>query len=748
MLKIFTPQTKAQKDRAVMFETDSRMAKYSRRGLVLSFIAYLLCLSLGQFYQQAPRLAILLGIGVLLTTLLRAYFLFRFDALYARAPGRWRNYYFLVSIIGAAWWGITIFTITLKLGMKHETPILFLYSAVFYSSVANVFAPYRRFLAIYLILGQFPLALAAAALGTFEGYLYAGMMVVLMMLLNNQGEVTSRSYWERIEAIFALNEKTKGLEEQQRGTLAAVDFKNEFLNNLGLEFRTSLNDLLGSLSLLEDSSLDERQRELLSIAEKVAERQLDLINNVVDFSKISNKELLLDVSVFNLRHFLESLVEDLADDAHQQGVEFNYGFDADLPARVKGDVVRLGQILSNLSSHIIKFSERGSVQLRAGFQRESDSAGRLDITVSDEGGLNGTEQEMALDPNAKCETTQAGMGLSISICKALAECMGGSVNMLSQTDGGKLFSFSISLDMASSRPQPLNSPPKLRGRRLLIVEESGKTLEALADELRSWDLQVKAIADYTAARQELLAAAAADNHYHCVLLSGALNNLDLLDYSKALSDETPLQGLKQIFALSHSQQMQPQVKQMIEANSSLALIGKPAMRQPLLESLGRLLCDISTNTESDDGKHDHSQGIGQRVLLVEDHRVNQMVAKGMLEKLGYQVKVANNGIEAVQLFSPDAVDIILMDCQMPEMDGFAATQEIRRLESLASDDKTHTPVIAMTAHTAEGDQSRCLAAGMDDYLAKPVRYDELEARLRRWLGTSIESTASGEVEPQ
>jgi signal transduction histidine kinase len=263
MFLFFTPTTKVQKDRRVMRDTDARVAKYSRRGLVLNFIVFALCLFFGDFSDREHSLAIVLITGLLLVTLLRSYYLFRFDVLYARAPSRWRNQYFVASCLGAAWWSFILVSLTSTQGMRDETLIMWLYSVVFYSSVANVFAPYRRFLTLYLFIGQVPAAVTAILLGTVEGYLYGFIMLMFFFMLSHQAKVTSIAYWERLEANFTLREHARGLEHEQRSSQEASELKNEFLSHLGKEFRTSLSDILGTLTLINDEQLSESQRELL-----------------------------------------------------------------------------------------------------------------------------------------------------------------------------------------------------------------------------------------------------------------------------------------------------------------------------------------------------------------------------------------------------------------------------------------------------------------------------------------------------
>ncbi len=218
MLQLFVPTSKVQKDRRIMRDTDARVAKYSRRGLVLNFIVAVSCLTFGEFFRQYQTLAITLIVGLLLLTLLRAYYLFRFDSLYSRAPARWRNQYFAASFLGAGWWAFILVSLTWLQGMRDETLVMWLYSVVFYSSVANVFAPYRRFLTTYLFIGLVPAGLTAISLLDVEGYLYGSIMLVFYVMLSHQAKVTSNTYWERLEANHALRERAKGLEFEQRSS--------------------------------------------------------------------------------------------------------------------------------------------------------------------------------------------------------------------------------------------------------------------------------------------------------------------------------------------------------------------------------------------------------------------------------------------------------------------------------------------------------------------------------------------------
>lgn len=726
MLQFFTPTHKVQKDRKLMHETDSRIAKYSRRGLILNFLIFVLCLYFGNFFQAEQDLAIFLVTGLLLVTLLRSYFLFRFEVHYARAPGRWRSQYFFVSFLGAAWWSIILVSLTWVLGMRDETLIMWLYSVVFYSSVANVFAPYQRFLSYYLFIGQVPAAITAILLGAIEGasdgYLYGIIMLMFYYMLNHQGRMTASAYWQRLEANFALRERAKGLEDEKLDSQAAMNLNNEFLSRLGRELRTSLNDILGSLSLIDNTQLGDEQRELLRLGIKAGERQLDLVNNVADYAKISARELVLDQVIFNLRRNLEIMVEDLAVEASQQGVEVHYIFDPDMPVRVRGDATRMTQVISNLLGHAIHFSELGQIVLKADYLRGANSRDTLRVTIIDEGRRYKSEQD---------DTHQAEDSLNLAICKSLAECMGGSVTTATD-EGGQQTVIDISLESTGKQSQQLVSNPKMLEKRILLVDEPAQTIEPVCAELKRWGMLVE-LSTADEAEALLLDNASGEQAFDVVLIHSAAAESDTLELSSRLANNPSLKNLKQILALNPSKDA-PHLRQShLVDYPNVRMVSRPVARQALYDSINALLFDIDVDYSNSDNADNKAFGRGQKILLVDDHRVNQMVAEGMLKKLGYSVTLANNGREATELWQTESFELVLMDCQMPEMDGYEATREIRQLETVATGE-SHIPIIAMTAHAADGDQARCLGAGMDDYLVKPVRLGELQLRLKRWLG--------------
>lgn len=740
--QLFVPNSKVQKDRAIMRETDERLAKYGRRGLVLNLAAYLLCVAIGYMQTIAPMMTVALTVGLLLITSLRGYYLFRFESLYARAPARWRNQYFLVTFLGAIWWSVIMVSFTVTLGMVGEVPILWLYTIVFFSTTAYGISPYRIFCQSYQIIALLPVAVSALWVGGLDGYMYAITMFVFLGLLNVQTKSMSINYWERLESNFSLKQKAKDLEAEKRDSEASVELNNEFLTNLGQEFRTSLNDVLGGLALLKDSNLSGNQMDLLQLTEKASLRQLDLVTNVMDFARIANHQLVLDISVFNLRQQLEAWITTLAVEAHQQKVELDYTFDDDLPQRVRGDAQRLEQIFSSMLANALKFSEHGHVMVEARFERKDGKRGELKLTVTDVGSItNSAVDNNQFDAFAHIETTKLGSGLWLAICRGLVECMDGDMGIIDDPELGHRLWLTLDLEIANNQPASINHNPRLHSRRVLVLESNPVGDKNVAEQMESWGVLVELAANTEIALQRLDAAANTEHAFDAILLSPIASNFadikanteGVIKFSRQLREDKAHQNLKQILLCSHHDNTLNQQQDYQENTALIRLLHRPVMRQTLHDNLATLLLGAEEINEKAGHEHDHNLGIGRTVLLVEDHRVNQMVAEGMLKKLGYNVKLAVNGREALSQFEGDDVDLILMDCQMPEMDGFEATREIRlREQDKATDERI--PILAMTAHAAEGDEALCLAAGMDDYLVKPVRYDQLEARLKRWLG--------------
>ena len=727
-MRFFQPQSKVQKDRTIMRETDERMAKYSRRGLIVNILAYLLCFSLGYMTVIAPTLSIVLTVGLMVITSVRGYFLIRFDSIYSCAPARWRNIYFISTLIGTVWWSAILVSFTLVLGMVGETPVLWIYTVISLSTTIHATAPYRTFSRLFQLIALLPVALSGFYIGGFEGYMYGLMMLVFLAMQEYQVGNLSDLHWQRLESNHALKQKAQTLEAEKRDTEASFDLSADFLESLGHEFRTSLNDIMGSLSLLTESKEEHQQSELLNMAAKACERQLDLVNNVADFSRINSRQLVLDHSVINLRIQLESIITAVGIEAAQQGVELDYRIAADLPLRISADGKRLTQIIKNLLTNTVQFSEQGRVHIDVQLERLADNHGQLYVMISDQ--LTHAE-DINLEGSQE-RTTAHASGLWLSICRGLSECMNGSLEVYSEAGQNSYYRLAIPVEIASNQPATFKSNPKLQGRQIAIFDPGKLLGQGHLVELEAWGLLVEPLRSVENINDNIDQLIQAEHSLGALIWveNNSAESVELL----SLIDTFPQLSILYVSGANEETPASPQCY----------ALDRPLMRKPLHDFLCLILLNKPLET-SYELKPNTSKPTNLQVLLVEDHRVNQMVAEAMLKKLGYQVHLAANGLEALQMYEQAEIDLILMDCQMPEMDGYEATRRIRELER-ASDSGSRVPILAMTAHTTEEDTSLCFTSGMDDCLAKPVRCDDLDTHLVRWLGQTTADTTSNSLE--
>ncbi len=722
MLELFKPETKVQRDRKIMRETDARMAKYSRRGIMFTFFVFVIALLVGSFYDEYTELALMLACGLLLLTLLRSYLLFRFDVLYARGPSRWRNVYFFASFCGAILWSVILCSMTLTVGLKHEVSFMWFYTAVFFATITNVMAPYRRFMTLYMYMGIAPSAIAALVLGTIDGYLYGFTFIILLFLLRNQIRLVCSSYWNRLEANYQLKQRANVLEVEKRDSLAAVQFNNSFLSNLSNDFRSSLNDIMGALSLLEGSELSARQREWVQFAEKAGERQLNLVNNVKDFSQLNSDSLVLDINVFNLRRHLESLLEDLCIEANRQGFELNYIFDNTLPVRVRGDAIRIAQILSNLAHIMINRSQGGNLLFKAEQQIDENDKGVALFTIKNVGGhVDLSDDELVNNPYLQAHKNHPGIGLGLSISKGLTESMGGFLQFRRTEKGDAYFSFQLEMEATGMFVADESSfPPK----RIVLSGFPEEIQGNIADACLHWGLMSEVVKDEKTLLERIDEPT---QHQHPVEAVFLYAEKDISELPNALNTLfTMVPNVAVLCALSPIHMESAVYRDNKAVFERVNIVFKPIIRQHLKDALRLVLAlDADNAAESVSESKPH-------ILIVDDQRVDQQVVDAMIRKMGCQTTVASSGEEALTLLPQQQFDLTLLDCNMPGLNGYDTAAAIRQKESEAGTGQ-HMPIIAISADASEGEHGICLAAGMDDYLPKPTRYNELQKRVQRWL---------------
>ena len=561
-------------------------------------------------------------------------------------------------------------------------------------------------------------------------------------LLQSDFRLTLLTQVGEMMALALLQQQTKAaLEHSRDAALQAALTKSQILANMSHEIRTPMNGVLGMLDLLKDTDLTSEQWGLIQTAANSAEALLDVINDILDFSKLEAGKFELEKIEFDMAALVEDVCSLMASRAHAKGLDLNCFVPATLPHRWRGDPTRIRQVMINLTGNAVKFTEAGEVSVNINELSETDGFSGIRIEVMDTGiGMTQETQAQIYQPFSQADSSTSrrygGTGLGLSICRDLVSLMEGEIGFDSVPGQGTRFW--VTLPLSPSAVEFSDRSVDFSGKRVLVVDDNATNRIIVEHHLLHWGLKVVQAENAKLALNHLNAVESADEPFALVLSDLNLPDMDGYAFIHKMNENPVISDIPKIVWSSSCLSNEIERMDMGVSHSLLKPVRQADLFDAIADVLQKSTEDRKCDSKSENLLPDYSD---KQVMVVEDNKVNQKVISAMLARYQLKPKLVENGLEALNELAEKNYDLVLMDCQMPVMDGYEAARQIRALQS----HQKHIPVVALTAHAAAGEREKCISAGMNDYLTKPIDRNKLTALLSQWLGGSISTVDKSQV---
>ena len=638
-------------------------------------------------------------------------------------------------------WGFLLWAVLLAYPQSDMQSLFVFISLLNLVLLANVWIPYEKGWLILTAGHVLPFLVLS------ETWLNAVLIFGLWGGLYYQGRIFQTLGWrfrllKRDQA--KLKRDIKLLKEQQA---SGDHLSNHFLASLSREIRTPMTNVLGMLRLLSETELNNDQRRMQNIATSAGENIILLVDELLDLSKIISGQLVLDSVVFNLRQSIDATINLLAPMAYSKNTELTHICDPDIPLRVRGDARRLSQVLSNIIGFVIDFTEGGEIAVNVHLTPLNVVEGVLRIHVSSKNTLMPeniqTEIHDLLESHDHL-THVSPHHLGVVIAKGVVDAMRGGIGFVMAGQHGLTFWITAQITLSTQQTFQSKTPDEFLNQRVLLIDMTKGLVSSLHNDLDSWQMEVDSVNGYQKALEMMRSAARNGKPYHVAILNMALEYVGSLKLSALMAGDPSLEGIHQMILCTVEQRgMVNTIKHESKVEQCLFLT-KPFSRGNVFHGLLKLFGAYVTEKAMGHTPleaHGKESDQDYQILLVEDNKVNQMVVVGLLNKFGYSSEVTARGTDALARMKEKSFDLILMDCNLPDIDGYRVSREYRQyeeqlrlqLKNAGQPIPDRTAIIALTANATEGEEARCFAAGMDDYLTKPIQADKMAIRLRTWL---------------